>query len=139
MILSIFFIVAFESFGSLFSLSFFKNVPESPENQIQEVNSWLNEQLDKPAELEQTFSSKKDEAALFLSKYAEFSNEMTPLPLNLITVAKNVNLIVTTICILKFLAAVFFMGGEKWAGYVLAFWFYPVRILFYFNPYSMYN
>ena len=61
------------------------------------------------------------------------------MPICVYTVSSNLHLIVTSICIIKILLAVLFAGGSKRSGHFICYFVYPVRLLFYFNPFSEHN
>jgi len=46
---------------------------------------------------------------------------------------------VIAVSIFKIFLAVLFVGGERKAGKALLLFFYPLRLIFYYNPFSMYN
>ena len=86
----------------------------------------------------------KNEGRLFLKKYAEFYSVYQQmmgehLPASITSVSQNLSLIIVVISIIKISLALLFVGGEKSAAWFLIWVFYPLRTLFYYNPFSEYN
>ena len=54
-------------------------------------------------------------------------------------VAQNLTAIIVCVSISKIILAMFFAAGERRAGMSFVWLFYPLRLMFYYNPFSMYN
>lgn len=61
------------------------------------------------------------------------------LPASIWTVSQNLHAIIVLISLIKISLALLFLGGEKSAAWFLVWVFYPLRTLFYYNPFSEYN
>lgn len=130
----------------MWSLSYFKGEPSTLESAIAENNYWLAETWDSSNLMayDDPKHPSRNEGNLFLKKYSEFSsiymNLMNrSLPVAVTSIAQNLTLIIVSASVIKIVLALLFAAGEQRAGKVLVWLFYPLRILFYFNPFSQYN
>ena len=68
-----------------------------------------------------------------------FQTLRSQFPLKVTQVQENLTMIVIAVNLIKIALAVLFALGERKAGKTLVFLFYPLRLMFYYNPFSIYN
>jgi hypothetical protein len=144
MCLAVMLVIVAESMESMLSLTYFSK-STSVEASIAENNSWLSEIHDYDnVPFEHPEHPTKNQANLFLMKYSEFHMTYHQMmqrqfPLQVAKVALNLHAIIITVSLIKIVLALLFAGGERRAGKVFVWFFYPLRLIFYYNPFSIYN
>lgn len=133
-----------ESIISIKSLSYFKEGEQTLEDQIKE-NKWWMQEFDDYSNIQvSTSQTFQNDARFFLQRYSEFNimwyqSWKSQFPLKVTQVRENLTLIVILVNLVKIALALLFALGERKAGLTLVFLFYPLRLMFFYNPFSIYN
>ena len=137
--------IIFESLETMLSLTYFNKTVPSVEAQIAESNAWLTEVQDYDrVPYDHPDHPTKNQATHLQLKYSEFTQSYfqilrTQFPLQPIQVAANIHKIVIAVSAFKIILALLIFQGERRAGNVIVWVINPLRLLFYYNPFSMYN